>query len=107
MARENGWNDPVHPGEILAQELDFIALNAATLAGVIGVPKNRLYEILKGERSVTADTAIRLGAFFGMSPKFWLNLQKSYELAVAIQKIGKEAKSIKPYQRSLHETPPC
>ena len=78
-------NDPINPGEILAEEMEFIGINAVTLAESIGVPNNRIYQILNEERSITADTAIRLGLFLGTTPDFWLNLQKSYELDVARQ----------------------
>lgn len=92
--------EPIHPGEILADELETIGMTAAALAVRIGVPKNRLYEIINERRGVTADTAMRLGVFFGTGPNLWLNLQKSYELDVAQQKIGDNLKAIKPYDRS-------
>lgn len=92
-------NDPIHPGEILAEELEFIGINAVTLAEKIGVPNNRIYQILNEERSITADTAIRLGIFFGTTPDFWLNLQKSYELDTARQDAG-SYENIRPYQKS-------
>src|SRR4030081_3688505 len=74
---------PIHPGEILADELDEIGLSAKKLADVIEVPPNRLYQILSGKRNVTADTALRLSRYFGMSPDFWMNLQSAYELDLA------------------------
>ncbi|SEO99364.1 HigA family addiction module antitoxin [Nitrosovibrio sp. Nv6] len=92
--------EPIHPGEILADELEAIGMTAAALAVRIGVPKNRLYEIINEQRGVTADTAMRLGVFFGTGPNLWLNLQKSYELDVARQKIGDNLKAIKPYDRN-------
>ena len=61
---------PIHPGEILADELEEIRLSAKKLADVIEVPPNRLYQILAGKRSMTADTALRLSRYFGMSPDF-------------------------------------
>lgn len=90
---------PIHPGEILADELETIGMTAAGLAAEIGVPKNRLYAIVNEQRGMTADTAIRLGVFFGTGPNLWLNLQKSYELDVARQKIGDNLKDIKPYEK--------
>ena len=66
---------PIHPGEILADELEEIGLSAKKLAHLIEVPPNRLYRILAGKRNVTADTALRLGRYFGMSPDFGMNLQ--------------------------------
>jgi addiction module HigA family antidote len=74
---------PIHPGEILGDELEEIGLSAKRLADVIEVPPNRLYQILAGKRSMTADTALRLGRYFGMSAAFWMNLQSAYELDLA------------------------
>ena len=85
---------PIHPGEILADELEEIGLSAKRLADVIEVPPNRLYQLLAGKRNVTADTALRLGQYFGMSADFWMNLQSAYELDLARQKYGKEIQRI-------------
>lgn len=74
---------PIHPGEILADELEETGLSARRLAEVIDVPPNRVYQILAGKRNVTADTALRLGQCFGMSATFWMNLQSAYELDLA------------------------
>ena len=93
--------EPIHPGEILADELEFIGINAGELAKKIDVPKNRIYQIVNGERSVTADTALRLGKFFGTGPRIWLNLQKAYELDVASKQIGNALKDIATYD---HQT---
>jgi addiction module HigA family antidote len=71
---------PIHPGEHLAEELKEIGISAAELARQIDVPVNRVTGILNGQRGVTADTALRLGHWFGTSPEFWLNLQTLYEL---------------------------
>ena len=79
---------PIHPGEHLAEELEELKMSAAELARQIDVPVNRVTEIINGQRSITADTAIRLGHWFGTSPEFWLNLQKLYELRVAQKEIG-------------------
>ena len=74
-----------HPGEVLAQEyLQPLGLSARALAADIGVPPNRLTEIAAGRRSVTADTAIRLGRYFKTDPRFWLNLQMAHDLAKAV-----------------------
>ncbi|MGM3304665.1 HigA family addiction module antitoxin [Anabaena sp. WFMT] len=81
---------PIHPGEILADELQELGMSASELARLIDVPKNRITEIINGKRSITADTALRLGQWFGTSAEFWMNLQKNYELRLAAQKIGKE-----------------
>ena len=72
---------PIHPGEILADELEEIGLSAKKLADVIEVPPNRLYQLLAGKRSMTADTALRLSQYFGMAADFWMNLQTQYDLA--------------------------
>ena len=79
---------PIHPGEILADELEEIGLSAKRLADLLEVPSNRLYQLLAGKRNVTADTALRLGRYLGMSPDFWMNLQSAYELDLARQQIG-------------------
>jgi addiction module HigA family antidote len=79
---------PIHPGEHLAEQLEALNLSAAALARQVEVPTNRVTEILNGERSITGDTALRLGHFFGTSGEFWLNLQKLYELRLAEQKTG-------------------
>ena len=79
---------PIHPGEILADELQELGLTARSLAAKIQVPPNRLYQILAGKRNMTADTALRLSRYFGMSADFWMNLQSAYELDVARQQSG-------------------
>ena len=66
----------IHPGEHLAEQLEELGMSAAELARHLKVPTNRITQILKGQRAVTGDTALRLGHFFGTSPEFWLNLQK-------------------------------
>ena len=71
---------PVHPGEILADELDELGLSANAFASALGVPTNRITAILNGQRGVTADTALRLARYFGTGAQFWLNLQTTYEL---------------------------
>lgn len=92
------WKDPIHPGEILLDEIQEIGLNAAELARRIDVPENRVYQIVGKQRNLTADTALRLGQFFNTGPEFWMNLQKSYELDVARQKVGDKLERIAPYQ---------
>ena len=73
-----------HPGEILREEyLVPLGMSARGLAKAIGVPPNRLTEIMRGERDVSADTAIRLGRYFKTDPRFWLNLQTSFDLSQA------------------------
>jgi antitoxin HigA-1 len=85
---------PIHPGEHLAGELGELNMSAAELARQIDVPVNRITEIMNGQRGVTADTALRLGHWFGTSPEFWLNLQKLYELRVAQREIGADVERL-------------
>lgn len=73
-----------HPGEVLAEEyLKPLGLSASALAQAIGVPANRITDIIRQRRDVSADTAIRLGRFFAVDPRFWLNLQAAYDLSLA------------------------
>ena len=81
---------PIHPGEILQDELDELGLSANAFAKALGVPTNRITTILKGQRGISADTALRLSQYFGTSPKFWMNLQQSYDLKIAMEKNGSE-----------------
>jgi addiction module HigA family antidote len=97
---------PIHPGEILADELQEIGLTAKKLADVLEVPPNRLYQLLAGKRNVTADTALRLSRYFGMSADFWMNLQSSYELDLARQEVGKAIQRI-PARRETVEPRPA
>ena len=91
---------PVHPGEILREELDALGMSAKAFANALDVPGNRITAILKGQRGVTADTALRLSRYLRTTPEFWLNLQKSFELRAAELEAGKEiAKRIKPRPR--------
>ena len=71
---------PVHPGEILRDELAEIDLSASALAKALDVPSTRIAAILNGQRSITADTALRLARYFGTTPQLWMNLQKTFEL---------------------------
>ena len=83
---------PIHPGEFLADELEELNMSAAQLAAALHVPPNRIYQILKGQRALTADTALRLSQWLGTSAEMWLNLQKLYELRLAEQQAGEEIK---------------
>jgi antitoxin HigA-1 len=85
---------PIHPGIHLAEELNELGMSAAGLARQIEVPVNRITAILKGQRGITADTALRLGHWFGTSPEFWLNLQTLYELRLARQVVGDRVKKL-------------
>lgn len=84
----------IHPGEHLAEELTALDMSAAELARKLAVPTNRVTEILKGQRAITGDTALRLGHFFGTSAEFWLNLQSLYELRLAQEKAGKKINAL-------------
>ena len=98
MTIENGMR-PVHPGEILREELKTLGLSANALSRRLGVPVNRITAILQGRRSVTANTALRLARFFGTSPQVWMNLQKTYELRREEIEAGREiAKRVTPAQ---------
>ena len=90
---------PIHPGEHLRDELDELGMSAAELARNLQVPTNRITSILKGQRAITGDTALRLGHFFGTTAEFWLNLQALYELRVAQQLAGKSISRLPKLQR--------
>jgi addiction module HigA family antidote len=79
---------PIHPGEHLAEELREVGITAAELSRQIDVPVNRITGIIHGQRGITADTALRLGHWFGMTPQFWMNLQQLYELRLAESEVG-------------------
>ena len=80
----------IHPGEVLAEELGEIAVTPTELARQLRVPANRITQVIQGKRSITGDTALRLGHWFGTSAQFWLNLQGAYDLRVAGQTAGAE-----------------
>ena len=83
---------PIHPGAFLLDELEVLNMTGAELAGILHVPANRIYQILRGKRAITADTALRLSQWLGTSAQMWLNLQNLYELRLAEQQTGKEIK---------------
>lgn len=78
----------VHPGEILKEELAELEITPTEFSRQIGVPPNRVSQIISGKRSITGDTALRIGHWFGNEPEFWMNLQAQFELAVANQETG-------------------
>src|SRR6185312_13304090 len=84
----------IHPGEHLAEQLEELGMSAAELSRRIKVPTNRITQIMGGRPSITGDTALRLGHFFGTSAEFWMNLQSLYELRRAEQKAGKSIRSL-------------
>lgn len=91
----------IHPGEILMEEfLIPMEISIYKLAKEIHVPSTRMNAIAKGNRRITADTALRLAAFFGNSPKFWLGLQDDYDMELELSNIGKDLNSIKKYAQS-------
>jgi addiction module HigA family antidote len=95
----------IHPGEHLAEELETLKMTAAELARQLKVPTNRITEILNGRRAITGDTALRLGHFFGTSPKFWLNLQSLYELRLAELKAGKSIRILPTLKKYMPAHP--
>lgn len=90
---------PIMPGEILLEEfLKPLGISQNDLARAISVPPNRISQIINGKREITADTALRLGRFFGVEPEFWLNLQTRYNMKIARARLGRELeKSVEVY----------
>ena len=84
----------IHPGEILSEELNEIGVSVSALARALDVPQSRMADVVKGKRGITADTALRLGAYFGTSARFWLNLQSAYDLAAAQAKDGQHIATV-------------
>jgi addiction module HigA family antidote len=92
---------PVHPGEILAKEfLERLGLTQYRLAERIDVPRRRINQIVLGQRSISADTGLRLARFFGTSDRFWLNLQATYDLEIERDRIGEELARIEAFRRA-------
>ena len=90
---------PIHPGDILAEELAFLEMTASALARELDVPENRVTQIPHGERGITADTALRLSRWLGTSPEMWLNLQTRYELRKAEAEVDEEIRErVQPRQ---------
>mgnify|MGYP001202531961 FL=1 len=79
---------PIHPGEHLAEFLEELQITRYQLAKELRVPQIRISQIVRGKRSITADTALRLAKFFNTSPQYWLNLQSNYDLELAVEKLG-------------------
>ena len=84
----------IHPGEVLADELEEIGISPTELSRQLAVPANRVSQIIQGKRAVSGDTALRLGHWFGMSPQFWLNLQSAYDMRVAEKISGAEIRKL-------------
>ena len=97
MTKKTKLLDPIHPGEILAEEfMKPLAISINRLSRELHVPPNRIHAIVHGTRSITADTALRLGTYFGVTPETWLNLQSEFDLRVARRTTGEEiAKTVR------------
>ncbi len=92
---------PIHPGEVLRDELEELEMSARAFAEELNVPSNRITAILNGQRGVSAETALRLSRYLGTTPEFWLNLQKMYELRQAQIEAGKSIeKEVKPRSKA-------
>ncbi len=90
---------PIHPGEILMEEfIRPMGITQNKVAVAIGVPPRRINEIVLGKRRITAETALRLGRYFGMSAQFWINLQSRYDLEVETDALGDALETIEPLQ---------
>ena len=101
MRPKNG-RPPVHPGEILRDDIEALNLSANALSKALDVPANRIAGILNGQRGISADTALRLAQYFGTTPQFWMNLQTIWEIRKAEIKAGSEIeKRITPLQSNL------
>ena len=99
---------PVHPGEVLGEELQEFGISANALAKALDVPTNRITAILNCQRGITADTALRLSRYFGTTPQFWLNLQQAFELRLAELDSGNDIREhIRPrdLEKAVHSGP--
>jgi addiction module HigA family antidote len=92
---------PIHPGRVLKSEIDELRVTANSLALSLRIPANRLTEIINGRRAISADTALRLGRYFGTSAQFWMNLQSGYDLQVAEDLLAERiAADVQPMRRA-------
>ena len=94
-ATKNGM-PPIHPGEFVEEILEDLGMSQAALARAIGVSPMRISHVVRGERPVTADLALRFGRAFGQSAQFWINLQSGYDLKIAERKFAAGLKKIQP-----------
>ena len=93
---------PVHPGEVLREEFLLpMALTSYAVAQACGVPRTRIERLSREETPVTADTALRLGKYFGTTPAFWMNMQAQYDLEVAEDATAAEIKRIRPLKKEV------
>ncbi|MCC7232833.1 MAG: HigA family addiction module antidote protein [Bacteroidia bacterium] len=91
----------IHPGEVLAEEfLAPLSLSAYRLSKDVGIPQTRVSEILKGNRRITADTALRLSIYFGTTAKFWLGLQDDFDIEEERKNLAKSLKEIKKHSNA-------
>jgi addiction module HigA family antidote len=95
---------PIHPGQILADELQELGILPSELSRQIEVPPNRISQIIHGKRAITGDTALRLGHWFQTSAQFWLNLQMAYDLDLAAARVGSEVEKL-PVRPSVNDEP--
>lgn len=95
----------IHPGEILSDELEELGISASELAQSLHIPTNRITQILKRKRGITADTALCLGRWFGTGAELWLNLQKAYKLRLAEELVGEEIKKTIQPRSSINNQP--
>jgi antitoxin HigA-1 len=96
-----GRFSPIHPGEILEEEfMEPLGLTAGQISKACHVPRTRIERIVRGELGISGDTALRLARFFNMTPDFWLNLQKRYEMLVAKDAAGADIEKIEPLKRA-------
>lgn len=90
---------PVHPGEYLRELLDELGLSQYRLAQDLGVAPMRISHLVRGQRPVTAELALRLGRYFGQSPRFWMNLQTRYDIDVTEQDLGQQVvRQVRPFK---------
>jgi addiction module HigA family antidote len=101
MTKKTKRLSPIHPGEVLKTALDDAHLSANAVALALRIPANRLTEIINGKRSISADTAMRLGRYFGTSAQMWMNLQSRYDLEKAEAELSDRiASEVQPYQKT-------
>lgn len=95
--------DPIHPGEVLAEQIEALGVTASEAARALGVPHSRLSQILHGRRAMTVDTALRLSRWLGTDDEFWMNVQVRYDLDVAKDRTGEAiALAVKPASVATH-----
>lgn len=95
--------DPIHPGEVLAEQIEALEITAAEAARALGIPHSRVSQILHGRRAITADTALRLSRWLGTDDEFWMNLQTRYDLDIAKDVTGNAiATAVKPVSAPAH-----